>query len=123
MTPARTMVDAQMALLGASGALMASFGGWAAFDSAAYGGLCGIVLTWALGRNARRAERAARDNPRKAVRVLYAGAAGRFGLAALLVGAGFDLFGVHPLPCVVGFAATRLAFWWDARTVFKEAVR
>ncbi|MDA8381669.1 MAG: ATP synthase subunit I [Betaproteobacteria bacterium] len=123
MMPTRRLVDAQVALLGISAAVTAPFGGWPAFDSAAYGGVCGIVLTWALGRSAHRAAHAAPGDPRTAARVLYAGAAWRFGLAAVLVGTGFHFFGVRPLPCVIGFAATRLAFGLDARALFKEAVR
>lgn len=82
---------------------------WAA-QSALYGALISILVTYMLARRVQRAGEIARQNPKKSMQLLYIGAVQRFVLVAALLGCGLLLIKLDPLAMIVALAVTQLAY-------------
>lgn len=79
-------------------------------QSALYGGLISVLVTYMLARRVERAGEIARQNPKKSMQLLYIGAVQRFVLVAALLGCGLLLIKLEPLALIVGLAVTQLAY-------------
>ena len=84
-------------------------GHWQAL-SALYGVFVTIAISTLLSRGVQRAERAAIENPKASMGILYFGAVQRFVMAAVLFIIGLGLIEFEPLPVVVGFGVTQFAY-------------
>lgn len=84
--------------------------GLSAALSALYGGGVALASSALLGRSLKAAGQAAEHAPKQGVWMLYFGAVQRFLLVLGLFAVGMGLFGLPPLPLIVGFAAAQVAF-------------
>ena len=84
-------------------------GYWQAL-SAFYGLFVTVAISTLLSRGVQRAERAAIENPKSSMGILYFGAVQRFVMAAFLFIIGLGLIKFAPLPVVVGFGITQFAY-------------
>lgn len=78
--------------------------------SAFYGGGLALASSVLLGRSLRAAGAAAQRAPKQGVWMLYFGAVQRFVLVLTLLAVGMGVFGLPPLPLIVGFAGAQVAF-------------
>ena len=87
--------------------------------AALYGGIASLCITMLLLWGIERATEAAKDNPGKSMRILYAGAAQRFLVVIGLLAMGIALFKLNPIAMCVGFALAQLSYLIGSR--FKGA--
>lgn len=78
--------------------------------SAFYGGGIALANSTLLGRSLRAASEAAHRAPKQGIWMLYFGAVQRFLLVLALLAVGMGVFGLAPLPLIVGFAGAQVAF-------------
>lgn len=78
--------------------------------SALYGGGVALASSALLGRSLKAAGQAAKRAPKQGVWMLYFGAVQRFVLVLGFFALGMGLFGLPPLPLIVGFAGAQVAF-------------
>lgn len=78
--------------------------------SAFYGGGIALASSTLLGRSLTAASEAAHRTPKQGMWMLYFGAVQRFLLVLALLAVGMGLFGLPPLPLIVGFAGAQVAF-------------
>lgn len=78
--------------------------------SAFYGGGVALASSTLLGRSLKAAGEAAHRAPNQGIWMLYLGAVQRFLLVLALLAVGMGLFGLPPLPMIVGFAGAQVAF-------------
>ncbi|MCI0504871.1 MAG: ATP synthase subunit I [Gammaproteobacteria bacterium] len=84
--------------------------------AALYGGLASLCITILLLWGIKRATEAAKDNPGKSMRILYAGAAQRFLLVLGLLAMGIALFKLDPIAMCTGFALAQLSYLFGSRS-------
>lgn len=88
-------------------------------QSALFGGSCGLLHTWLLGRRVRTATAIAKASPGREVISLYFGAVQRFALLLALFAVGMGWLGLRPLPLLIAFGVTQSAFFlsitWAAK--------
>lgn len=88
-------------------------------QSALFGGSCGLMHTWLLGRRVRMATAIAKASPGREVIALYFGAVQRFALLLALFAFGMGWLGLTPLPLLIAFGVTQGAFFlsisWAAK--------
>lgn len=81
-----------------------------AATSALYGGGVALASSTLLGRSLRLASEAGQLSAKQGASMLYFGAVLRFLLVLALLAVGMGLFGLLPLPLIVGFAGAQVAF-------------
>lgn len=86
------------------------FDGWWSALSEGFGGLAGITATMLLARRVETAGRLAKQDPRRSMRLFYAGAAQRYVWVAVMLGCGFILFKFDPLPLIIGLFLPHLGY-------------
>lgn len=84
-------------------------GGWAA-GSAFFGGFIGLTVSLLLRRGVLKANEIAREDPKRGMIVLYAGAVQRFVVVLALFGLALGWLDMTPLAVVIGFGCAQLAY-------------
>lgn len=84
--------------------------GHSAALAALYGGGIALASSTLLGRSLRAAGETAQHAPQQGIWLLYFGAVQRFLLVLALFALGMGVFGLPPLPLIVGFAGAQVAF-------------
>lgn len=79
-------------------------------QAALYGAFISVFAAAMLRRGVRRASQIAAQDPKTAMLTLYMGAVVRFVLVLILFGAGLAGLKLSPLPVIVGFGLTQLAY-------------
>ena len=80
-----------------------------------YGGVVSIVLAWMHKRGVRKAEDVSLRDPKAGMLILFVSAVLRFILLIVLLGIGFGLMKLSPLPMLAGFVLAQLGFLFVAR--------
>ena len=106
----RSIIGAQfvVGVLVAAG-FAAAKGMWDA-QSALYGAFISVFAAVMLRRGVQRASLIAGQDPKTAMLTLYMGAVVRFVLVLILFGVGLAGLKLSPLPVIVGFGLTQLAY-------------
>lgn len=106
----RSIIGAQfvVGVLVAAG-FAAAKGVWDA-QSAMYGAFISVFAAVMLRRGVQRASLIAGQDPKTAMLTLYMGAVVRFVLVLILFGVGLAGLKLSPLPVIVGFGLTQLAY-------------
>ena len=106
----RRVIGAQIVagILAATGFGIAQ-GMWAA-QSGLFGAFISVFAAVMLRRGVQRASQIAGQDPKTAMLTLYMGAVVRFVLVLILFGVGLAGLKLAPLPVIVGFGLTQLAY-------------
>lgn len=104
---ARRIVMAQAVITLCLAAGFGAWRGWGAALAALYGGMITLLITAWL---AWRLQRLTAQTAGVGMAMIYSSAAVRYGVAAVLVGAGIGALKLAPLPLLVCFAVTQFGF-------------
>ena len=78
--------------------------------SAFFGGFVSLSVSWLLRRGVLKANKIAKEDPKKGMIALYVGAVQRFVLVLALLGIGFGVFKLDPLAIIIGFGLAQVAY-------------
>ena len=110
LTAAQQLGLVQAGLVPVLGLAGAAWGGWGQGVAAAYGALVGLAVTGVLVWRERQSQRHPEWDEKRLLALFVRTGVERVVLLVLLLGLGFGLLGLKPLPLLLGLIAAQLGW-------------